>query len=137
MSAYNSVIDYLEDIIQFNHMTLIHISGSAYDPDVVNAKKKVIIINRNYQSHFSYHFRLAHEIAHLLSDTTRTTYNFSQLAKTTAEKQANLTGIKILADFYFSDNQSKKMCWERRFPFIETFGLGQLTHLVEKVLKPT
>ncbi|MBZ5964636.1 ImmA/IrrE family metallo-endopeptidase [Leuconostoc gelidum subsp. gelidum] len=135
MSTYNSVINYLENIIQTNHITLIHISCSSYDPDVVNTQKRAIIINRNYQTHFSYHFRLAHEIAHLLTETTHT-YNFSQLAKSTSEKKANLTGIKILADCYFSDHQSKIMCWERRFQFIETFGLGQLTHLVEHVLTP-
>ncbi|MGY3742679.1 ImmA/IrrE family metallo-endopeptidase [Leuconostoc inhae] len=135
MSTYNAVTDYLENIIQNNHITLIHVSGSSTDPDVVNAKKKVIIINRHYQTHFSYHFRLAHEIAHLLSETTHT-YNFSQLSKATSEKQANLTGIKLLSDCYFSEHQSHIMRWERRFQFIETFGLGQLTHLVEHVLTP-
>lgn len=136
MCAHTTVLDYLEEIIQINHITLIHVSGTIYDPDVVNSQKRVIIINRSFQTSFSYYFRIAHEISHLLSDRQHDTYNFSQLSKSTAEKQANLQGIKILADYYFTDEQSQKARWERRFAFIETFKLGPLTHLVEKVLNP-
>ncbi|CAM3098625.1 ImmA/IrrE family metallo-endopeptidase [Leuconostoc rapi] len=128
---------YLENIIKANNITLIQITGDQYGPDVVSVKKKVIIMNLNYRTSFSYHFRMAHELAHLLSDAPKLTYNHSQLSKGSAEHQANLYGIKLLADYYFSEEQSKKDHWDRRFQFIETFGLSRLTHLVEKTLKTT
>lgn len=45
----NASREYLEDIITLNRITIIHLSGTAYDPDVVNIQKKslslTIIIN--------------------------------------------------------------------------------------------
>ena len=49
----NASREYLENIIDLNHITIIHLSGTTYDPDVVNIQKKAIIINNNYQSNFS------------------------------------------------------------------------------------
>ncbi|GMA70213.1 hypothetical protein GCM10025879_14590 [Leuconostoc litchii] len=124
---------YLEKIITINHLTLLYIDGTTFDPDVANVQKKAIIVNKNYQTKFSIYFRIAHEISHLIYTTSNTTYTFSPLSKLSDEKEANLHAIQILADFYFSENQTHSR-WERRFQFIETFGLGQIVHLVEKIL---
>ncbi|MBZ5985094.1 ImmA/IrrE family metallo-endopeptidase [Leuconostoc gelidum subsp. gasicomitatum] len=132
----NASREYLENIIDLNHITIIHLSGTAYDPDVVNIQKKAIIINNNYQSNFSYEFRIAHELAHLLCTTSSENYNLSLLTKNDIEKQANIDGIQLLINFYFSEIASGKLRWNYRFQFISTFGLGPLTHLVEKILNP-
>lgn len=137
MLIHSDIDAYLENIIKNNHITLIHITGDQYGPDVVSPKKKVIIMNLNYHTSFSYHFRMAHELAHLLSGEPKVTYNHSQLSRGSAERQAHLYGIKLLADYYFSEDQSQRARWDRRFQFIETFGLSRLTHLVETVLNAT
>ncbi|WP_273716622.1 ImmA/IrrE family metallo-endopeptidase [Leuconostoc mesenteroides] len=128
------ISNYLEQIVQKNGLTLIHIDGTELDPDVANGRKRAIIINNNYKTNFSRYFRIAHEISHLIYARSNDTYAFSPLSKLSDETEANLHAIQILVDFYFSEIPLKQKRWERRFHFIEAFGLGQITHLVEKIL---
>ncbi len=52
----NASREYLENIIDLNHITIIHLSGTTYDPDVVNIQKKLlsltIIINLTLAMNF-------------------------------------------------------------------------------------
>lgn len=128
------ISNYLEQIVQKNGLTLIHIDGTELDPDVANGRKRAIIINNNYKTTFSRYFRIAHEISHLIYTRSNDTYAFSPLSKLSDETEANLHAIQILVDFYFSEIPLKQERWERRFHFIEAFGRGQITHLVEKIL---
>lgn len=128
------ISNYLEQIVQKNGLTLIHIDGTELDPDVANGRKRAIIINNNYKTNFSRYFRIAHEISHLIYTRSNDIYAFSPLSKLSDKTEANLHAIQILVDFYFSEIPLKQERWERRFHFIEAFGLGQITHLVEKIL---
>ncbi|MGO0155241.1 ImmA/IrrE family metallo-endopeptidase [Leuconostoc mesenteroides] len=130
----DSISNYLDQIVQKNGLILIHIDGKELDPDVANGRKRAIIINNNYKTNFSRYFRIAHEIAHLIYTRSNDTYTFSPLSKLSDETEANLHAIQILIDFYFSEIPLKQDRWERRFHFIEAFGLGQIIHLVEKKL---
>ena len=44
------ISNYLEQIVQKNGLTLIHIDGTELDPDVANGRKRAIIINNNYKT---------------------------------------------------------------------------------------
>ena len=132
----DAIQEYFERIIYQNKLTILHLHGSAYDPDVVNLNKRVIIINCNYETHFSYDFRVAHEIAHLLHQLSSSNYHRNYIAKVTIEKRAHIDAIQLLLDFYFADLTSLKWRWDNRFNFINAFGLGPLTHLVERLLTP-
>ncbi|WP_223319824.1 hypothetical protein [Leuconostoc mesenteroides] len=50
------ISNYLEQIVQKNGLTLIHIDGTELDPDVANGRKRAIIINNNYKTNFSRYF---------------------------------------------------------------------------------
>ena len=72
----------------------------------------------------------------LLHQLSSSNYHRNYFAKVTIEKKAHIDAIQLLLDFYFADLTSQKWRWDKRFNFINTFGLGPLTHLVERLLTP-
>ena len=67
------ISNYLEQIVQKNGLTLIHIDGTELDPDVANGRKRAIIIKNNYKTNFSRYFRIANEISHLIYERSNDT----------------------------------------------------------------
>lgn len=131
---FKEVIETLEFKMKSDHINLIEVRGAPFDADISNKSKRTVIINPNFDTPFSLPFRIAHEMAHVLYGDESKTYLFSPLSKKTEETTANLFGIKLLSDVFFSDYDSNAQRWENRFNFIEIFDLHPLTHLVERVL---
>lgn len=131
---FKETIEALEFTMQANNVKLIEVRGTTFDADLSNKSKRTVIINPNFNTTFSLPFRIAHELAHVLYGEDSKTYLFSPLSKKTEETNANLLGIKLLSDIFFSEYTSNTQRWENRFNFIEVFDLHPLTHLVERVL---
>lgn len=131
---FKETIEVLEFTMQANNVKLIVVQGTTFDADLSNKSKRTVIINPNFNTTFSLPFRIAHELAHVLYGENSKTYLFSPLSKKTEETNANLLGIKLLSDIFFSEYTSNTQRWENRFNFIEVFDLHPLTHLVERVL---
>lgn len=131
---FKETIEVLEFTMQANNVKLIVVHGTTFDADLSNKSKRTVIINPNFNTTFSLPFRIAHELAHVLYGENSKTYLFSPLSKKTEETNANLLGIKLLSDIFFSEYTSNTQRWENRFNFIEVFDLHPLTHLVERVL---
>lgn len=131
---FKETIEVLEFTMQANNVKLIAVHGTTFDADLSNKSKRTVIINPNFNTTFSLPFRIAHELAHVLYGENSKTYLFSPLSKKTEETNANLLGIKLLSDIFFSEYTSNTQRWENRFNFIEIFDLHPLTHLVERVL---
>ena len=131
---FKETIEVLEITMQANNVKLIVVHGTTFDADLSNKSKRTVIINPNFNTTFSLPFRIAHELAHVLYGENSKTYLFSPLSKKTEETNANLLGIKLLSDIFFSEYTSNTQRWENRFNFIEVFDLHPLTHLVERVL---
>lgn len=131
---FKETIEVLELTMQANNVKLIVVHGTTFDADLSNKSKRTLIINPNFNTTFSLPFRIAHELAHVLYGENSKTYLFSPLSKKTEETNANLLGIKLLSDIFFSEYTSNTQRWENRFNFIEVFDLHPLTHLVERVL---
>ncbi|MGX7040971.1 ImmA/IrrE family metallo-endopeptidase [Leuconostoc lactis] len=131
---FKETIEVLELTMQANNVKLIVVHGTTFDADLSNKSKRTVIINPNFNTTFSLPFRIAHELAHVLYGENSKTYLFSPLSKKTEETNANLLGIKLLSDIFFSEYTSNTQRWENRFNFIEVFDLHPLTHLVERVL---
>lgn len=131
---FKETIEVLEFTMQANNVKLIVVHGTKFDADLSNKSKRTVIINPNFNTTFSLPFRIAHELAHVLYGENSKTYLFSPLSKKTEETNANLLGIKLLSDIFFSEYTSNTQRWENRFNFIEVFDLHPLTHLVERVL---
>lgn len=131
---FKETIEVFELTMQANNVKLIVVHGTIFDADLSNKSKRTVIINPNFNTTFSLPFRIAHELAHVLYGENSKTYLFSPLSKKTEETNANLLGIKLLSDIFFSEYTSNTQRWENRFNFIEVFDLHPLTHLVERVL---
>ena len=131
---FKETIEVLEFTMQANNVKLIVVHGTTFDADLSNKSKRTVIINPNFNTTFSLPFRIAHALAHVLYGENSKTYLFSPLSKKTEETNANLLGIKLLSDIFFSEYTSNTQRWENRFNFIEVFDLHPLTHLVERVL---
>lgn len=131
---FKETIEALEFTMQANNVKLIEVHGTTFDADLSNKSKRTVIINPNFNTTFSLPFRIAHELAHVLYGEDSKTYLFSPLSKKTEETNANLLGIKLLSDIFFSEYTSNTQRWENRFNFIEVFDLHPLTHLVERIL---
>ncbi|MBZ1510954.1 ImmA/IrrE family metallo-endopeptidase [Leuconostoc mesenteroides] len=132
--AIQDVSEVLNDKIAELKITVVRIPSDISNADMSNIKKRVIILNLNFETTFSITFRIAHEMSHILYGSSSKTYTFSPLSKKTEEIEANLHGIQILADIFFGDYYSTTQRWEYRYRFIELFDLQPITHLVEKCL---
>ncbi len=132
--AIQEVSEILNDKISEFKITVISMPSDSSDSDMSNINKRVIIFNPNFETSFSVPFRIAHEMSHILYGSGSKTYTFSPLSKKTEEIEANMHGIKILADIFFGDYYSTTQRWEYRYRFIELFDLQPITHLVERCL---
>lgn len=132
--ALNETTEILNNRISEAKIQVISMPSDSSDSDMSNINKRVIIFNPNFETSFSVPFRIAHEMSHILYGSSSKTYTFSPLSKKTEEIEANIHGIKILADIFFGDYYSAIQRWEYRYRFIELFDLQPITHLVEKCL---
>lgn len=132
--AIQEVSEILNDKISEFKITVISMPSDSSDSDMSNINKRVIIFNPNFETSFSVPFRIAHEMSHILYGSGSKTYTFSPLSKKTEEIEANMHGIRILADIFFGDYYSTTQRWEYRYRFIELFDLQPITHLVERCL---
>lgn len=132
--AIQDVSEVLNEKIAELKITVVRIPSDISNADMSNIKKRVIILNPNFETTFSFPFRIAHEMAHILYGTGSKTYTFSPLSKKDEEIEANVHGIQILADIFFGDYYTENQRWEYRYRFIELFDLQPITHLVERCL---
>lgn len=67
-----------------------------------NAKRKLIVVN-DYQP-----FKMAHEVAHMLTETKDSAVLYLTYSKASIEGNANRLAIKLLARYYFEDLDKEK-----------------------------
>lgn len=132
--AIQEVSEVLNNRLAELRIKVITLPSDNSNSDMSNIKKRVIILNPNFETTFSFPFRIAHEMAHVLYSTGSKTYTFSPLSKKDEEIEANIHGIQILSDIFFGDYYTENQRWEYRYRFIELFDLQPITHLVERCL---
>lgn len=132
--AIQEVSEVLNNRLAELRIKVITLPSDNSNSDMSNIRKRVIILNPNFETTFSFPFRIAHEMAHVLYGTGSKTYTFSPLSKKDEEIEANIHGIQILSDIFFGDYYTENQRWEYRYRFIELFDLQPITHLVERCL---
>lgn len=117
-----NIISTLNDIARESDITIIQVHASASDPDVAIVEDKVIFMNKAFHTSFSYAFRLAHELAHLLNvDTSgQGAYAFSPYSRKVEERRAHEYAALILAGLFFADTPIE---YRNYFDFMDILGL--------------
>jgi hypothetical protein len=100
-------------IARRNNITITNIAGDVYDPDVAFTSMNVINMNPAYESKYSYAFRLAHEIGHIVEcdEDAQEVYLFSPLGKSEAEIAANHYAIKTIFHMVCDDIPYEHRNW--------------------------
>ena len=85
--------------------------GDENDPDVALCKKRIININRNYESNISSVIRLAHEITHINHPHHSRLYMFSTHIRNEEERITDEQAIRIVAKLFYGDTPNECRNW--------------------------
>ena len=91
-------------------------------PDVAFPFIRRIMMNPNYQTSYSFVFRLAHEISHILfgDDDLLPYYRFSPFFLKAEENSANTNAIRLIARIVYHDVPDEQRNW---IEFMDHLGL--------------
>lgn len=98
---YEEIEESLKNIATKNNVKVINVDDVKSNvPDTTWPSCKAIMMNINFNTKVSYHFRLAHELSHLLyGDTSlQDVYQFSEFGKRGEELMAHKNAIKMLME---------------------------------------
>ena len=117
-----TVISKLNSIAHEFGIVIIKVNAGVNDPDVAIVEDKVIFMNISFNTRFSYIFRLAHELAHLIDGDTGSqgAYAFSPYSKKLEERHAHEFALNFLAALFFQDTPVE---YRNYINFMELFGL--------------
>lgn len=101
-------------------------------PHSASAKNRKILINPNYGSPNELPFATAHELGHVLNGDTGIRYYQSANVHSKCEYQANLTGIRLLLTYCYSND----ITISNPISFCERFGIPfEFDYIVQNVLE--
>jgi Zn-dependent peptidase ImmA (M78 family) len=114
--------DYLLSIARQNGIKVTNVATSSEGPDMAFPFASLIMMNPNSDSKYSYEFRLAHEISHILygDSDAEAVYHFSPFALRTEERSANRHAIRLIARYMYEDTPVENRNW---IEFMDEFGL--------------
>lgn len=98
---YEEIEESLKNIATKNNVKVLNVDDVKSNvPDTTWPSCKAIMMNINFNTKVSYHFRLAHELSHLLyGDTSlQDVYQFSEFGKRGEELIAHKNAIKMLME---------------------------------------